>query len=274
LKNEVKVAISYSWGIEEYENKVENLATQLRHNGVNSILDIWETSLGSSFTDYMEGFTDCDYILVICTPEYKKKASASNNSDKITGVFYESKLMKNHFLEEGLNNKEKFIPILLGGSKKDSIPSWLYDSHYVDLTNNSNWDSEVLKLSKHLLGKRPSAPAIHDRGQNLLALKGRIYSENFSDENLGILTLANGSPIFSTPKDIVTRHTGDCFFITCPDKYIEKISSLDGNIKFQNPESFGKESYVSIAEHTGIEDLPSRIDEASSKVSGSPALGQ
>lgn len=263
----VTAAISYSWGSVEYENKVEQLATQLRHNGVESILDKWEVGLGSSFISYMDRITNYDYILIICTPEYKKKASILNKSDKATGVYYEFDLMKKYCLEQGISNKDRFIPILLDGSKEDSIPLWLYDSFYVDLTNHSDWNNKVLELSRQLLGKRPSAPAVHNRGENLLALNGRIYSEHFSDENLGILTLANGSPIFSIPKDIATLHKGDCFFITCPEKYINKISTLDANIKFNTPESFGRRDYLDIAEHTGIANLPERIHEASSKVS-------
>ena len=71
----VKVFISYAWESEKHETWVKDLASRLCKDGIETTLDKWELHKGDEITKFMEaGVRDHDRVLIICTPEYKRKA--------------------------------------------------------------------------------------------------------------------------------------------------------------------------------------------------------
>jgi|ERR1051325_4912814 hypothetical protein len=99
--------ISYSWDSEEHKQWVLNLATRLRHDGVDVMLDQWGIAPGDQLTEFMEhSLWEHDFILIICTPQYKRKSDR-----RIGGVGYEGHIMTAELFTA--RNDRKFIPILL-----------------------------------------------------------------------------------------------------------------------------------------------------------------
>src|SRR5258706_13883888 len=69
-----KTAISYSWDDEAHKAWVKSLATRLRGDGINVVLDQWHADLGDRLPTFMEGLVrDSRYVLVIGTPGYKDR---------------------------------------------------------------------------------------------------------------------------------------------------------------------------------------------------------
>ena len=69
--------ISYSWDSEEHRRWVIALATRLRENGVDVVLDCWHLKLGADKTLFMEkAIRENDHVLLICPPKYKEKADS------------------------------------------------------------------------------------------------------------------------------------------------------------------------------------------------------
>lgn len=67
--------VSYSWDSEEHRRWVIALATRLRENGVDVVLDYWNLKLGADKTLFMEkAVRESDHVLLICTLKYKEKA--------------------------------------------------------------------------------------------------------------------------------------------------------------------------------------------------------
>jgi len=81
--------ISYSHDSPAHKQWVAELGAKLRHNGVDIILDQWDLSLGDDVARFMEeGLTKSDRVLVVCTPEYVRKADAGEG-----GVGYEKMIV-------------------------------------------------------------------------------------------------------------------------------------------------------------------------------------
>ena len=68
-----------------------------------------------------------DYVLIICTPKYRKKSD-----ERTGGVGYEGDIMTGEVHTQG--NHRKFIPVLARGEWMESAPSWLRGKYSVDLT--------------------------------------------------------------------------------------------------------------------------------------------
>jgi hypothetical protein len=148
------VFISYSWDNEIHKSWVRDLATRLRGDGIDIILDQWETAPGDQLPVFMErAVRNNDYVVVVCTPNYKKR---SDNREG--GVGYEGDIMT----AEVLINRphRKFIPILRHGTWAQAAPSWLSGRYYVDFRGNPYSELGYDDLLATIYGTRPTAPPL------------------------------------------------------------------------------------------------------------------
>lgn len=101
--------ISYSWDDEPHKGWVRGLATRLRGDGVDVVLDQWELQPGDRLPAFMEtAVREHDHALIVCTPHYKQRSDARQG-----GVGYEGDIMTGELLSQG--NERKFIPMLRRG---------------------------------------------------------------------------------------------------------------------------------------------------------------
>ena len=133
---------------------MRELATQLRHDGVDARLDHWHAVPGDQLPVFMESeIRDNDYVLIICTPRYKEK------SDKrIGGVGYEGDIMTGEVFTK--QNDRKFIPVLAKGTWDASARSWLKSKYYIDLATPSRYEAEYDNLLTTILGTRSQPPPL------------------------------------------------------------------------------------------------------------------
>jgi hypothetical protein len=69
------VFISHSWDSVTHKRWVRELAERLVTSGVKVSLDQWDVGPGESLTKLMEEqIITCDYVLVICTPQYARRS--------------------------------------------------------------------------------------------------------------------------------------------------------------------------------------------------------
>lgn len=134
-----KVFISYSWDDKNHKEWVKELATRLRNNGVDAFIDQWLRP-GDPLPEFMErSVRENDFILIICTPDYKIK------SDKRTGgVGYEGGIMTAEVFQN--ENHRKFIPILRKGTNHSAMASWLAGKIFIDFRSDPVNEEEWLKL--------------------------------------------------------------------------------------------------------------------------------
>lgn len=152
--NVPKTFISYSWDNEEHKKRVASIATRLRGDGVEVILDQWDVVPGDQLPEFMEReIRENDYILIMCTPKYKVKSDAREG-----GVGYEGDIMTAEVFSKG--NNRKFIPVLVSGTWDASAPSWLVGKYYIDLSNDAHFERGYQDLITTIHGQRPKAPPI------------------------------------------------------------------------------------------------------------------
>jgi len=112
--------ISYSHDSNNHKDWVRDLAERLAASGIDVDLDQWDIGAGGDLTKYMEtGIRERDFVLIVCTPEYARKADLREG-----GVGYETAIVTGTIFDK-VSSPEKFIPLLRTGNKKDSIPSYL-----------------------------------------------------------------------------------------------------------------------------------------------------
>ena len=201
-----KVFISYSHDSPEHRRWVSELGAQLRHNGVDAILDQWDLGPGDDVTRFMErGIVDSDRVLVVCTEQYVRKASAGEG-----GVGYERMIVTAQLVQD--LGTDKFIPVIRQASGQEKTPTFLGTRVYIDFRNDSQFESEFDKLIHELhrvpviekppLGKNPfaklpsgqEAPSSEGLDTQLLEIPEQV--ESASDAYAAAVKLARAGDEF------------------------------------------------------------------------------
>jgi len=139
------VYLSYSWDSAAHKDWVSKLAFRLEANALEVVVDQWQLKLGGSLPRFMEtAIGRCDFVLLICTPEYKKRAD-----ERVGGVGYEQDLMTAERLVA--RDYNKFVPVLREGDWYDAMPTWIAGHLGVDLRGDPFAEDSFQNLIEHLL---------------------------------------------------------------------------------------------------------------------------
>ena len=153
-----KVFISYSWDGEAHQKWVLNLATKLRENGIDAILDQWELDLGKPIPNFMENsVAKSDRVICIITPKYNEKSINHHG-----GVGYEYSIISAEIMDK--IDTQKFIPLLKEGNN-ENIPKSLKGRMYIDMRDDSSFEYRLEELLRGIykapknkkppIGKKP-----------------------------------------------------------------------------------------------------------------------
>ncbi|MCA8323800.1 toll/interleukin-1 receptor domain-containing protein [Burkholderia cepacia] len=156
-----RVFISYSWDTPEHRTWVAQLATALRRDGIDVILDQWHLGLGEELSAFMiKAVRDSDRVLMICTEQYVSKADGRQG-----GVGYEQMLVSSFILRDV--GTSKFIPIVRRNAAGSAfVPQDLAGRKYLDLTDGAHSKDAYRELVRELhnipvalppLGLRPTS---------------------------------------------------------------------------------------------------------------------
>lgn len=141
------VFISYSWDSKEHKKWVRDLSDKLSLEGVKTILDQKDLKLGDYFTLFMErSVEESDFVLLICTPTYKKKAD-----QRLGGVGYEESIITTEILN--IRNHRKYITILSSGDWVSSVPTWAIGKSGVDLSSEDVFEDNFKMLTDTILDR-------------------------------------------------------------------------------------------------------------------------
>ena len=149
-RRSLKAFISYKWDDDARNKWVEEFATDLRANGIDSILDRWEVRYGDSFTDYMTSkINDADVFLFIMTTRSVTAAEAPR--DEGGAVKFEMQMATARRIA---GENMRLIGIYREGS---GGVAHLRDHRYADFRDDSQYESRFKELVDDLLGvdKRP-----------------------------------------------------------------------------------------------------------------------
>jgi len=149
-----KVFISYSHDDKPHEDWVCALATWLRENGVDAILDQWDLTPGSDLPRFMEsGIAAADCVVAVCTCAYVEKANAV-----IGGVGYEKRILADRLTQDAKANR--IIPVIRGSAHRSIVPDFLRSIVYVDFRDDRDYETKCgeLLLAIHGHGAKPRPP--------------------------------------------------------------------------------------------------------------------
>jgi len=144
------IFISYSWS--PFSNKlwVLELAERLTRNGVNVIIDEWDTHEGQDKYQFMEQMVNdpkVNFVLLICNKDYTEKANSKKG-----GVGIESQIVSNEIYQN--IDQAKFIPIvrdIING--KASLPTFVSNRFYIDLSDSEHFEDNYEQLLRRIFGK-------------------------------------------------------------------------------------------------------------------------
>ncbi|SIT56316.1 conserved hypothetical protein [Mesorhizobium prunaredense] len=145
------VFISYSWDSEDHKAWVRALAERLVGNGVHVHLDQWDVRYGESLTQFMDTcLPEGDFVLVICTPAYKAKATVRQG-----GVGYEAQIISARIAASIA--RHKFVPVLRSGTlgpddPHAAIPPYLQGVLALDMRNDGDFEVQFENLLRHVYG--------------------------------------------------------------------------------------------------------------------------
>ena len=143
------VFLSYSWDSEEHRAWVRKLADCLEEHAELHV--IWDGYDLDSLTDknkFMEsGVAGADYVVVIATKAYKKKADSRTG-----GVGIETYLTTaSHWDSLQASGKSKLLVAL---READAIPTYLKGHLYIDFTQDSGFVQAEDNLIRHFKGRQ------------------------------------------------------------------------------------------------------------------------
>ncbi len=116
------VFISYSHDSDVHKSWVLKLATDLRANGVDAVLDQWDLSLGQDIAAFMQkGIADSNRVLLVCSEQYVRKADEGSG-----GVGYERLIVTVEVIQN--IDTKKFIPVLRKNPSTLKVPRFLAPS--------------------------------------------------------------------------------------------------------------------------------------------------
>jgi hypothetical protein len=202
-----KVFISYCWNQGFHDDFVLDLATKLRSNGVDVILDKWDLKDGHNANFFMEdSITKADKVLILCDKRYSEKSNKRH-----AGVGIETSIINYSVYKD--QKQEKFIPIFLEKENNEFVvPIYLNRIIGKDLSelylsqNMVSYDKleDILRTifekpiyDKPAIGNPPDFDVkVSNERQNIL-LKNQL---DFETKNMAIVTNKRNQDIESLIK--------------------------------------------------------------------------
>lgn len=140
-----KVFLSYSHDSAEHKQWVLDLATRLKHAGIDSRIDAWGLGAGADLPHFMETqLAEVDRVIMVCTEKYVEKANKGTG-----GVGYE-KMIVTSSLMSSIGDK-KIIPIIRQQGT-NYVPTFLKSKLYIDFSNDNEFESVIDELMREIHG--------------------------------------------------------------------------------------------------------------------------
>ena len=145
------VFISYAWSGDDHLDWVINLASRLKSDGVEVVLDRWKLKAGDDKYAFMERMvTDVsiDFVLVVSDSVYQTKADSKKG-----GAGTESQILSDELYSRV--KETKVIPILKERKENgaECLPVFLRNRMYIDFSNKNTYETSYEELLRYIYRK-------------------------------------------------------------------------------------------------------------------------
>jgi len=121
-----RVFVSYAHESAAHEDAVRELWLLLRRCGVDAQLDKPAAERRQDWPLWMlDQVGQADYVLVVASPAYKRRAEGQAAPDEGRGVQFEAALIREELYRDRERSFGRFLPVLLPGHTIEDIPAWL-----------------------------------------------------------------------------------------------------------------------------------------------------
>lgn len=139
------VFISYSHDSADHKAWVLRLASDLRENGVDAILDQWDLVPGQDASVFMQqGILRADRVLMVCSKNYVSKAEVRSG-----GVGFEQLIVTSEVVQ-AIDTK-KFIPLVRNNLAEPFVPRFLGPRIYINFNDDVTYEARREDLLRELL---------------------------------------------------------------------------------------------------------------------------
>lgn len=217
------VFISYSHDSEEHKNWVLQLATRLRSNGVDVILDRWNLKLGSNLASFMErGLSESNRVICICSKTYVKKANEGKG-----GAGYEKQIMTAEIISD--QNTSWVVPLIKNNPGEKKTPIFLGGRVYISFEEARLYEDKYEELLRDLL-EEPVLP-VPPIGKNPFQMIKEFAQQKFIPSNEKYVSPATSGTVTFDYSNNNGRH-----FIGQGEQMFEIyfLKSSDVNIQLYN----------------------------------------
>ncbi len=205
-----KAFISYSHDTQQHKKWVLELATRLRNNGIDAILDQFELQAGDDVPHFMEThLANSNKILMICTDRYVEKANKGEG-----GVGYEKMIITSNLLKH--IDENKIIPIIRQNLTTE-VPTFLKSKLYINFSKDDDFEYSYDELVRTIhssplfvkppIGNNPFKPIEKEKLDGDIELlhriiKGLVHFHDNVEFTPNSMDLANWLSISRTLIDI------------------------------------------------------------------------
>jgi DNA polymerase III delta prime subunit len=165
-KTAPRLFISYSHDSREHEDRVRAIADRLREDGIDAIIDQYDTAPSAGWPMWMDReIQKADFVALVCTETYLKRVEGRELPGKGRGVLWEATIIYNRLNAED-TTVQRFIPILLKGGTPSYIPWPARGVAHYQVDTDDGYEDFYRHLTaqprheKPGLGKLKSLPAI------------------------------------------------------------------------------------------------------------------
>lgn len=169
------VFISYSHDSAEHKAHVGRFAAFLRRRiGLDVRLDQWDDNVRRDWALWATRlFNAADFVIVIASPDFRKRADGEAPSDEGRGAQFEAAMLRNSLTKDHGAATQWILPVVLPGGSVDDIPTFLspYSATHFKI-GEFTWDGiaelrhAITGIGEHPLpelgvwrGEQPPAPA-------------------------------------------------------------------------------------------------------------------
>jgi hypothetical protein len=160
IRTHVRVFLSYSHDDAEHCDRVLALAQQLRRDGIDAELDQFHQDELLHWPRWCEEQIrpeNSDYVLCVCSREYRNRVEGRVAADVGKGVFWEGSLLYNALYDQK-GRSPRFIAVLMAGAEEAHVPQILggYTRFRLRLFELADPQSDYARLYRLLTGQSGS----------------------------------------------------------------------------------------------------------------------
>ncbi len=156
------VFISYSHDSKEHAHRVLVLADRLTKDGLDCVLDQYETSPAEGWPKWMDRrLKHAEYVIIICNETYWKRVMDEESPGIGKGIKWESTLAYQYIYDSDSKNP-RFIPVVFDPGDCQYIPTILKEATNYCVNAQEGYDDLYRRLTNQPKAVKPKPGAIRE----------------------------------------------------------------------------------------------------------------